>query len=333
MRRFLTVLQGFPESGPQGCRAAISGRVGTPSTPPMPFEWIPAMGRTGASSGRVLLPVATISRPWGSTSFKAGNLSRPIGARYPTWRSSPNAWRLNSSEMPHSAGACVSSTPFPGAVRRPTSGSWVSWNRPWDCPARRSRLFSSPRRFPSPIQDGTARTLHVRSEGPAAALAPAIRDLVAQLDPRVPILELGTLDQTIRADILQQRMLARGAAILGIVALLLASVGLYGVTSYSVAMRWREIAVRMALGARPDRVLAMVFRQALAVAMIGAVLGGLAAIAAGLVIQAEVFGVAGVDIATLGGSAALLAAAMLLASILPARRAARLDPNAVLREE
>ena len=149
----------------------------------------------------------------------------------------------------------------------------------------------------------------------------------------MPILELGTLDQKIRADILHQRMLARGAALLGIVALLLASVGLYGVTSYSVAMRGREIAVRMALGARPDRVLAMVVRQALAVAMIGSVLGGLAAIAAGLVIRAEVFGVAGVDIATLGGSAALLAAAMLLASILPARRAARLDPNAVLREE
>ena len=89
----------------------------------------------------------------------------------------------------------------------------------------------------------------------------------------------------------------------------------------------------MALGARTDRVVAMVVRQALAVAMIGSVLGGLAAIVAGLLIQAEVFGVAGIDVATLGGSAALLAVAMLLASILPARRAARLDPYAVLREE
>ena len=224
------------------------------------------------------------------------------------------------------------STPFPGAV--PADLRIVGIVKsPLGLSGEEVQAVFFPSHFPSPIQRGTARTLHVRSEGPAAALAPAIRDLVAQLDPRVPILELGTLDQTIRADILQQRMLARGAALLGIVALLLASVGLYGVTSYSVAMRWREIAVRMALGARPDRVLAMVFRQALAVAMIGAVLGGLAAIAAGLVIQAEVFGVAGVDIATLGGSAALLAAAMLLASILPARRAARLDPNAVLREE
>jgi putative ABC transport system permease protein len=192
-------------------------------------------------------------------------------------------------------------------------------------------FFPAP--FPSPIQPGTARTLHVRSEGPAAALAPAIRDLVAQIDPRVPILKLGTLDQTIRADILQQRMLARGAALLGIVALLLASGGLYGVTSYSVAMRWREIAVRMALGARPERVLAMVVRQALVLATIGSVLGGVVAIAAGLVIQAEIFGVARIDIGALGESAALLTAAMLLASVLPALRAARLDPMVVLREE
>jgi ABC-type antimicrobial peptide transport system permease subunit len=156
---------------------------------------------------------------------------------------------------------------------------------------------------------------------------------VAQLNPQVPILKLGTLDQTIRADILLQRMLAQAAALLGIVALLLAGLGLYGVTSYSVATRAREIAVRMAVGARTAQIVAMVLRQALGVAMIGSVLGGVAAIVAGLLIQAEVFGVAGIDVATLGGSAALLAVAMLLASILPALRAARLDPYAVLREE
>jgi putative ABC transport system permease protein len=191
-------------------------------------------------------------------------------------------------------------------------------------------FFPAP--FPSPRQPGTARTLYVRADDPTV-LVPAIRDLVARIDPQVPILELATLDQKLRADMQLERGLARAAALLGIVALLLASVGLYGVTAYSVAMRWREIAVRMALGARADGVVAMVVRQALAVAGVGAVLGGLVAIGAGLVIQAEVFGVAGVDVATLGGSAALLAAAMLLASVLPARRAARLDPIAVLREE
>ena len=186
--------------------------------------------------------------------------------------------------------------------------------------------------LPSPLQNGTARTLSVRTGGPAGPLAPAIREIVAQIDPRVPILEMATLDQRI-PDITQIiRGLARAAAVLGIVALLLASVGLYSVTSYGVAMRRREIAVRMALGARADRVVAMVLRQALTVASIGAVLGGLMAIAAGVVIQAQLFGVPGVDAAALAGAAALLAAAMLLASILPARRAARLDPNAVLRE-
>jgi putative ABC transport system permease protein len=98
-------------------------------------------------------------------------------------------------------------------------------------------------------------------------------------------------------------------------------------------MRVREIAVRMALGARADRVVAMVLRQALAVAAIGAAIGGLVAIAAVIVIQAYVFGVSGVDVVTLSGSAALLTAAMLLASFLPAWRAARLDPNVVLRQE
>jgi putative ABC transport system permease protein len=194
-------------------------------------------------------------------------------------------------------------------------------------------FFPSPF-FPSPFQNGTARTLYLRARGPAGPLAPALREIVAQIDPRVPLLELATLDEKIRSDTKFQgrRVLAGTGAVLGIVALLLASVGLYGVTSYGVAMRGREIAVRMALGARADRVLAMFLRQALAIATIGSVLGALVGIAAGIVIRAEVFGVAGVDIAALGGSAALLAAAMLVASILPAWRAARVDPNAVLRE-
>jgi predicted permease len=187
--------------------------------------------------------------------------------------------------------------------------------------------------FPSPVHEGSARTLYLRANGPAGRLAPAVRDLVARLDPEVPILDIATLDQKIRADTVFERTLASAAAVLGVVALLLASVGLYGVTSYSVALRVREIAVRMALGARADRVVAMVLRQALSVATIGAAIGGLVAVAAVIVIQSQVFGVGGVDLATLGGSSALLAATMLVASVLPAWRAARLDPIAVLREE
>jgi putative ABC transport system permease protein len=186
--------------------------------------------------------------------------------------------------------------------------------------------------FPSPVHEGSARTLYLRADGPAGRLDPAVRDLVARLDPEVPILEIATLDQKIRADIVFERTLASAAAVLGVVALLLAGMGLYAVTSYGVSMRRKEIAVRMALGARADRVVRMVLRQALAVATVGSVLGGLLAIGAGLVIQAEVFGVAAVPFVALAGSAALLAVAMFLASLLPARRAARLDPNLLLRE-
>ena len=195
-------------------------------------------------------------------------------------------------------------------------------------------FFPSPF-FPSQFQNGTARTLYVRTQGPAGPLAPAIREIVAQLDRRVPLLEMATLDEKIRSDedFQGKRVLAQTAAALGIVGLLLASVGLYGVTSYSVAMRVREIAVRMALGARADRVVAMVLRQALAVAAIGAAIGGLVAIAAVIVIQSQVFGATGLDVAALAGSAALLTAAVLLATMLPAFRAARLDPMAVLRQE
>ncbi|HET9361316.1 MAG TPA: FtsX-like permease family protein [Vicinamibacterales bacterium] len=195
-------------------------------------------------------------------------------------------------------------------------------------------FFPSPF-FPSQFQNGTARTLYVRAGGEAGPLAPALREIVAQIDPRVPLLELAMLDEKIRSDTRLQgrRVLGRVAAVLGIVALLLASLGLYGVTSYSVAMRVREIAVRMALGARADRVVAMFLRQALTLATIGSVLGGLVGIAAGLVVRTQMFGVPGVDIAALAGAAALLATAMLLSSILPAWRAARLDPMAVLRQE
>jgi hypothetical protein len=187
--------------------------------------------------------------------------------------------------------------------------------------------------LPSAFQSGEARTLYVRADGPAGPLASAIRDLVGQIDPQVPILELATLDQKVREDYREKLVMSRVVALLGIVALLLASIGLYGVTSYSVAMRAREIAVRMALGAPSESVLAMVLRQAATLVLIGSALGAVLSIVVGRLIQAEIFGVAGVPFATLGGAAALLAVAMLLASILPAQRAARMDPNAVLREE
>jgi predicted permease len=187
--------------------------------------------------------------------------------------------------------------------------------------------------FPYPVLQGTSLTLYLRATGPAAPLAPVVRDLVSRLDSGVPILHLGTLEQMFGAANLDELNLARVAALIGIATVLLASLGLYGVTSYSVAVRAREIAVRMALGARSGSVQTMILRQALFIALIGSVIGGVAATAIGALIRAEIVDVASVDVQALSLSAACLAVAMLFASFVPARRAARLDPYSVLREE
>jgi predicted permease len=186
--------------------------------------------------------------------------------------------------------------------------------------------------LPSPTGPEPALALYVRSHTTAAALAQPVRDLVQQIDARVPILEIGSLDEINERSLAPQLWLARGAAILGVIGLLLATAGLYGVASYVVSMRAREIAIRMAIGARPGRVLAMVLGQSMRLALIGLVAGGLAAFIASRVIQAEFHGLQGMDVTAFGGSAALFTVAMLLASGLPALRAARVDPVANLKD-
>lgn len=186
--------------------------------------------------------------------------------------------------------------------------------------------------LPSPLGPEAALALYVRSHTAASALAQPVRDLVQQIDARVPILEIGSLDEINERSLAPQLWLARGAAILGVIGLLLATVGLYGVASYVVSMRAREIAIRMAIGARPGRVLAMVLGQSMRLALIGLVVGGLAAFIVSRVIQAEFHGIHGMDVTAFGGSAALFTVAMLLASGLPALRAARVDPVANLKD-
>ena len=205
---------------------------------------------------------------------------------------------------------------------------------PRDPSYRRDGGASVPAIFlPSLLDEQPARTLYVRSRGPALGLAPVVRDVVDGIDPRVPLLEAASLEQMNREETGPQRGLAQVAAFLGVAALFLATLGLYGVTSCLVSKRSREIAVRMAFGARPQSLMAMVLRHGLTTAAIGVVFGSAAATAVGVWIQAEVLGTAGVDAATLSVSAALLTTAMLVASAIPARRAARLDPMRVLRSD
>jgi hypothetical protein len=186
--------------------------------------------------------------------------------------------------------------------------------------------------LPSPIQPEPALALYVRSATTAAAVTTPIRELVARLDARVPVLEIGSLAELNERSFGAQMWLARAAAFLGVIGLLLASAGLYGVSSYVVVMRSREIAIRMAIGAAPRAILRMILAQSMRVAFIGLLVGGAAAIVVSRLIQAEFDGIDGLDAAAFGGSAALFIGSMLLASVVPAVRASRLDPVENLKD-
>lgn len=186
--------------------------------------------------------------------------------------------------------------------------------------------------LPSPIEPEPALTLYLRARGAATELAQPVRELVNRIAPRVPILEVGSLDEFNERSYSTQLWMARAAAVLGVIGLLLATGGLYGVSSYVVAMRSREIAIRMAIGAQPREILKMVLRQSLGMAAAGVLAGGAAAVAVSQVIQSEYHGIQKIDPAAFGGAAALFVAAMLLATAIPAVRAARVDPVANLKD-
>jgi hypothetical protein len=186
--------------------------------------------------------------------------------------------------------------------------------------------------LPSPIQPEPALALYVRTSGAASALARPIRELVSRIGPRVPVLELGSLSEFNERSYATQLWLARAAVLLGVIGLLLATAGLYGVSSYLVAMRSRELAIRMAVGAAPRMILTMVLRQSMRVALIGVLAGGSAAIAVSRWIQSEYHGILGIDAEAFGSAVGLFILAMFLATAIPAGRASRLDPVENLRD-
>jgi len=186
--------------------------------------------------------------------------------------------------------------------------------------------------LPSPIEPEPALSLYVRTRVPAASVAQPLRELVGEIAPRVPIIELGSLDEINERSYGPQLWLARAAACLGLIGLLLASAGLYGVSSYVVSLRMREIAIRMAIGARPATILTMLLGQSMTIAAAGLVAGSAIAIAVNAVIQSEYHGIFSVDGVLFAGATVLFVTVMLAASLPPAIRAARLDPVETLRD-
>jgi len=165
------------------------------------------------------------------------------------------------------------------------------------------------------------------------AIEPLVTKTLAELDPNLTVTSVRTLDQQVALSFDQERAVASLAGLFGIVALLLAAVGLYGVTAYTVAQRTGEIGIRMALGADRGRVVDLVLRHAFSRVGIGLILGVPLAIGAGKLIGAQLYGVSFWDPVALAAAAGSLTACALVAALIPAARAASISPIRALRAE
>ena len=190
-------------------------------------------------------------------------------------------------------------------------------------------FFSLP--FQQHYQDGS--TLLLRTENDPRRLLETARQELLALDRNLHVMNATTMTEYLSLTLLPLRIGSLAAAIFGLIALLLASLGIYGVVAYFVGLQQREIGVRLALGARRGDILKLVLRQGLNLTLSGIVLGLLASFALASVMASFLSGVSAFDLWTFGGVAALLAVVALLACWIPARRATKVDPMIALRVE
>lgn len=173
----------------------------------------------------------------------------------------------------------------------------------------------------------------IRTSGDAGGIGDAVRRAVSALDPAVPLLRTRTIEEQVDTDIVQERLMATLAGFFGILALLLACVGLYGVISYLVARRTREIGIRLALGARRAAVLRLVLGDAVLLVGIGVAIGVGAALGLARLVTSLLYGVSPHDPGTIAAAVIVLLAVTALAVLVPARRALSVQPSEALRCE
>jgi predicted permease len=177
------------------------------------------------------------------------------------------------------------------------------------------------------------RWVVVRSSGDPSALLPAVRAVVRGLDPSLPIARASSMDFVLRDRMFQPRVFGSMFTVFAAAALLLATIGLYGVMSYVVAQRTPELGIRMALGASARDVRALVMRGALRLIGFGLLIGAPAALVLSQLLRGALYGVSSTDPLTMLGIPLLLSAIAMIASAIPARRATRVDPITALRHE
>jgi predicted permease len=187
--------------------------------------------------------------------------------------------------------------------------------------------------YPHAQRPDAISNLVVRFSGPSSSVVPQIRQTITQINRNLPVDDVVTLSDHINRSLVQQTLVARLASFFGLLALLLACVGLYGVLSYGVARRTNEIGIRMALGAHGGSVLWLVLREALLLVVIGLVVGVLASLAVTKTAATLLYELKPNDPLTIALATLLLAIVATVAGYLPARRASRVDPMTALREE
>jgi predicted permease len=187
--------------------------------------------------------------------------------------------------------------------------------------------------FPMAQDSARTVTLVARTAGQPEAVVGAIRRELASIDPELPFYGVRPMQERVELSLLNRRTPMMLATLFGAIALLLAAVGLYGVLTYQVSQRRREIGIRMALGSETGHIFTMIVREGLVLVAIGLVVGVAGAFAIRRAMEAQLFGVGAMDPAVMAAVSVVLGAVALVACAVPARRAARIDPLIALSEQ